>query len=208
MPRDEEKTARRLHILAVAQELFSNRTYENISMDLIAKTAGITKRTIYQYFPSKEALYFELALIHFRRIPHLFRRAIAGVKGGLKKIELLGSTIYNLINDSQDTFRVIKLVRELTHTGHLQIAEWQEIENATLSLFQGVMTEGQADGSIRSDIDPRSGALMFFFLISGFTQFMNDMGRRVLTDFDIPEDMFITTYLKFCHLTFAAKHQS
>lgn len=77
MPRDQEKTARRLHILAIAQQLYCDRDYEKISMDLIAKTAGLTKRTIYKYFPSKETLYFELALVHFRRIPHLFKTTIA-----------------------------------------------------------------------------------------------------------------------------------
>lgn len=112
------------------------------------------------------------------------------------------------MNEERDAFRVIKLVRELKQNGHLRIDEWQDIENSALALIQSIIVEGQTDGSIRADIDPRIGSLVFFFLIIGFTQFMNDMGRRVLIDFDMPEDLFITSYLKFCHLAFAAKHQS
>ena len=43
-------------IIEVARELFHKFGFKKVSMDEIAKEAGVTKKTIYRYFNSKEAL--------------------------------------------------------------------------------------------------------------------------------------------------------
>ena len=43
-------------ILAVAYRLFYRRGYGRVSMDAVAEAAGVTKRTVYQHFESKDAL--------------------------------------------------------------------------------------------------------------------------------------------------------
>jgi AcrR family transcriptional regulator len=43
-------------ILAVAYGLFYRRGYGRVSMDAVAEAAGVTKRTVYQHFESKDAL--------------------------------------------------------------------------------------------------------------------------------------------------------
>lgn len=48
---------RRSQLLALALDLFGDRSYEEISIDEIAKAAGISKGLLYHYFPSKRAFY-------------------------------------------------------------------------------------------------------------------------------------------------------
>ncbi len=48
---------RRAQLIAVAEELFQSRPYEDISIVDVARAAGITHGLIYHYFPSKEALF-------------------------------------------------------------------------------------------------------------------------------------------------------
>jgi AcrR family transcriptional regulator len=43
-------------ILAVAYRLFYRRGYGRVSIDAVAEAAGVTKRTVYQHFESKDAL--------------------------------------------------------------------------------------------------------------------------------------------------------
>ena len=43
-------------IIEVARELFHKFGFKKVSMDEIAREAGVTKKTIYRYFDSKEAL--------------------------------------------------------------------------------------------------------------------------------------------------------
>ena len=48
---------KRERILAAGLRLFANQTYQAVTMDRVAETAGVAKGTLYLYFPSKEALY-------------------------------------------------------------------------------------------------------------------------------------------------------
>ena len=48
---------KRERILAAGLRLFANQTYQAVTMDKVAETAGVAKGTLYLYFPSKEALY-------------------------------------------------------------------------------------------------------------------------------------------------------
>ena len=47
-------------MLAAAQRLFAEAGYEAVSMDLVAKTAGVSKATLYAHFDSKENLFAEI----------------------------------------------------------------------------------------------------------------------------------------------------
>jgi AcrR family transcriptional regulator len=47
-------------MLKAAQRLFSAAGYEGVSMDLVAKTAGVSKATLYAHFESKERLFAEI----------------------------------------------------------------------------------------------------------------------------------------------------
>lgn len=51
---DQQKTTA---ILAAAAEVFLERGYERTSMDLVAQAAGVARRTVYNQFESKEALF-------------------------------------------------------------------------------------------------------------------------------------------------------
>lgn len=53
----QERGARRVDdIVAAAAKLFGERGFEGTSMNAIAKAAGITIGSIYQYFPSRDAI--------------------------------------------------------------------------------------------------------------------------------------------------------
>ncbi|NNE20696.1 MAG: TetR/AcrR family transcriptional regulator [Myxococcales bacterium] len=51
---------RRQQLLDLGLELFGNQTYDDLSIDEIAKRAGISKGLLYHYFPSKRAYYVAL----------------------------------------------------------------------------------------------------------------------------------------------------
>ena len=47
-------------MLKAAQRLFAEAGYEAVSMDRVAKTAGVSKATLYAHFESKEKLFAEI----------------------------------------------------------------------------------------------------------------------------------------------------
>lgn len=51
--------ARRAQLLRLGLELFGSRSYDDVSIEDIAKAAGISKGLLYHYFPTKRAFYAE-----------------------------------------------------------------------------------------------------------------------------------------------------
>ena len=54
MPRDAEKTRKR--IVDAAARLFYGEGIRSVSMDAVAARAGLTKKSLYYHFPSKDHL--------------------------------------------------------------------------------------------------------------------------------------------------------
>jgi AcrR family transcriptional regulator len=50
----------RQQILAVALEIFAERSFHDVSVDDLAKAAGVSRATLYQYFESKDEIFAEL----------------------------------------------------------------------------------------------------------------------------------------------------
>ncbi len=62
-PRGTEET-RRQEMLAAAESLFLEQGFGAVSMEAVAKKAGISKKTIYAFVPTKEALFEEVMKAH------------------------------------------------------------------------------------------------------------------------------------------------
>ena len=56
-PKTRDKSKKRSAILEGAIDVFISTGYELASMDKIAETAGVSKRTVYNHFGSKENLF-------------------------------------------------------------------------------------------------------------------------------------------------------
>ena len=63
LPRRQlNRIARERAFLDAALQLFAAQGYSGTTMDQVAEAAGLTKPTLYQYFPSKEALFARMML--------------------------------------------------------------------------------------------------------------------------------------------------
>src|SRR5579871_4236367 len=52
-----ETDARRAQLLVLARRVFSDRSYDEVSIDDLAREAKISKGLLYHYFPTKRDLY-------------------------------------------------------------------------------------------------------------------------------------------------------
>ena len=60
--------ARRTQLLELGLELFADGTYDELSIDAIARAAGISKGLLYHYFPSKRDYYVETVRLAAARL--------------------------------------------------------------------------------------------------------------------------------------------
>jgi TetR/AcrR family transcriptional regulator of autoinduction and epiphytic fitness len=66
-PLSEKK---RISIINQAAKLFLNKGFGAISMDEISLAAGVSKRTLYNHFPTKKILFCEIVKIEWRKIKY------------------------------------------------------------------------------------------------------------------------------------------
>lgn len=66
--KEYKKKLKQLSIIEAAKDLFLQKRYNAITVDEIAKLAGLTKKTMYSYFPSKLALYIHIFEDHLQKL--------------------------------------------------------------------------------------------------------------------------------------------
>ena len=60
LKKEYNRKMKQLAIMQAAEETFFKKPYRAITVNEIARKAGVTKRTLYSYFPSKLALFFQM----------------------------------------------------------------------------------------------------------------------------------------------------
>ena len=72
--KERDKSKKRGAIMGAAERVFISAGYEQASMDTISEEAGVSKRTVYNHFGSKEKLFeaMILELLEDRRVPDVY----------------------------------------------------------------------------------------------------------------------------------------
>lgn len=97
---------KRAAILDAAIAEFRANGFDVTSMDAIAETAGVSKRTVYNHFPSKEALFAEILM-------HLWKASFAGVDLAYRRDRPLAEQLTDLLRQK---------LRMLADDNHLDLA--------------------------------------------------------------------------------------
>jgi AcrR family transcriptional regulator len=80
---------RRAQLLELAKRAFSDRSYDDVSIDDLARIAGISKGLLYHYFPTKRDLY----VAGLREISDELVAAVTGVSGDLPPVDLIRHSV-------------------------------------------------------------------------------------------------------------------
>jgi AcrR family transcriptional regulator len=138
--RPEDKADRRRDILTAAAALFSERPFADLTMAEVAARAGLAKGSLFNYFPTKEALFLALldeelgawlAVVDGelerpgpgpmtpRRVARLFHRTIVERRAFVRLLALLSTVLeHNLPLEAVVAFKTT-LLQRLLKTGAL-----------------------------------------------------------------------------------------
>ncbi|HEY4253666.1 MAG TPA: TetR/AcrR family transcriptional regulator [Roseomonas sp.] len=158
----------KLHaVLRAAGELFLAEGYAAVSMDMVAKKAGVSKATLYAHMPSKEALFGEVVARRCNEMTTGITR-VAGhdlpLRDAMQRLGRYWLT-FVLSPESLSVFRTV-------------LAEGVRFPDLARSFYEGGparskahirewMAEEQRRGRLRADLDPRLAASQFIALIRG-----------------------------------------
>jgi len=115
--REREKNQRIQSIIESAKKLFFSKGYLKTTMDEIALGAEISKPTIYQYFKTKDDLFFSLMIPVIedigRELEKVERALSKGkIKDGADMISRIFAALYHCYETLPETFRIVQLFQQ------------------------------------------------------------------------------------------------
>ena len=172
--RNEMKNNIKELIIEKAKDLFFSYGLKSVSMDDIAKKAGVSKRTIYEFIEDKNELVNEIVQNLMRSYGKLFRSSQSPAEDAINEA----------IKQDDELLEIWTKIRpgfffELKRT-FPEISE--QLEQYKLFILKGIIVNlrrGKEEGNYRADID--------IALVSDlrFHQLMNVMTPKLLTSHEI-----------------------
>ncbi|CQD06459.1 TetR family transcriptional regulator [Mycobacterium lentiflavum] len=139
------------HITDVAIALFTARGFAEVSVDDVAQAAGISRRTLFRYYASKNAILwgdFDSHLAHLRELLDTVGPRVP--LGDALRAALLA---FNTFDDSETVqhrqrMRVILQTAELQAYSMTMYAGWREVIAAFVAQRSGAMTTDLAPQTV------------------------------------------------------------
>ena len=152
------KDARPAEIVEAALEVFAERGFSAARLDDVAARAGISKGTLYLYFPSKEELF--KAVVRQALLPNLARveRLLREHPGpAAAQVELMIGQIGALLQNTRIGAIPKLIIAESGNFPELARFYLEEVIQRGLGLFATVLERGIASGELRA-VDVGHGA--------------------------------------------------
>lgn len=146
------RLVRRGRMLEAASAVFAEKGFETTSMDDIAHAAGMTKPTLYRYFPSKEALFEAVFVEALDGLVAAIDRAMAEHPGPVARIEAIIHAIVPTFREHLGSLRSMSGVSAHVERDRRQI--FRERREAIEIRLADVVAEGITKG-LFFDVDPR-----------------------------------------------------
>ncbi len=153
----------RQRILGAAEERFRTQGYQRVCMDDLAADLGMSKKTIYKYFPRKDLLMLAIARQAMTTIERQVGEVVNSDRSFIDKITMILPLI------GRQYVRLTRTLRsDLTRYAP---TIWKEIETfrrlqATTKVYP-LLKSAREEGVLRADISPELFFLLFLTAVEG-----------------------------------------
>jgi AcrR family transcriptional regulator len=159
-----ETEVRREQIVEAALGLIAAHGVRQVSVAALARRVGVVPSALYRHFKSKEEILQAALQLVRRRVGESLREICQRTPNALERLELLLRSVIRMVRELQAMPRIV--FSEGMTSGHPERkAQVYEILKGLLAEIEGIMRQGQERGEIRSDLDPRALAVMFWGMI-------------------------------------------
>ena len=175
----EKKVVKQAFIIEKAREIFLDKGLINTVMDDIAAKVGLTRRSLYRYFESKEDLAYETTTQLLTEWNDYHIKVFGNLKGsGLSRLETF---LYHLIDYMTKRRDVMKYLGEFdfffkdgqsNRPSSVSKKRFDSIILESDQLFKQLIAIGMEDGSIKKDIN-------IDLMVTTISQVLWGFGQRI-----------------------------
>ena len=160
MVRGRRKRASKKLIIEAAADLFSRKGFSGTRIDEIAERAGIGKGTIYDYFKSKEDLFFAVFEWFTGKIGEAATVNISALGGAAsERLMALNDSLVGSWGDIRDMFSLFFEFWAASASSNMQDRfkeSFRRIYGDFRNIVSSLIVEGIAMGEFSADVDPDS----------------------------------------------------
>ena len=150
-------------ILAAAGVVMLRDGIASVTLDAVAREAGMSKTGLYYYFASKEALVFELVFALWERQGERIQDAVAAVDTGQAALAAIIRSTVEGFAPQMDDFRLAYLLSQVSNPSGLQVspAQFKRIRPINDLLLGGAVRKLSGNGQT-AVVEPRLLAFLAF----------------------------------------------
>ncbi len=184
-----DKVQKRKDIALSCKKLFIQKHINNVTISEVAKTAGIGKGSVYDYFKNKEDIVFEIVNILMQEHNEAKKQKIQQVKTTKEKIKIFYDFFY-----SEEDAELRELYKQFISISLVNPQEEMlkfntECISAYFSWFCEILQEGVEKGELKPEaIELARGMFVFgegVFISSSITNTIDDLQKEITTYLDL-----------------------
>lgn len=137
-------------ILAAAEECFARYGFNKTSMEDIARTAGLSRRSVYRHFPDKAALFNEVAAARARIFLEEIVRRTAELEGLSAQIEEVARLTNRFVRE--DPISAALRLADPDSLARMVSTEARELISMAMDAIVPLIETARDTGEVRADL--------------------------------------------------------
>ncbi len=159
------KVGKQENIIVASRELFTKYSFDKVSMDEIAKKAGVTKKTIYSYFKDKQEIFMYFISEELERMKKKIDQIEKKKEPFLEKIT---ESLKDILSVSKDNQLLTHLIREKENENFHHQDFFKVYEDKIISYLEEKIKEEIEKGNIK-EVDANLTAFLIYKMIYSLT---------------------------------------
>ena len=141
------KQQKREKIINAAAELFSHKNYHEVMMDDVARLISVAKGTVYNYFTSKEDLYFSIMQVRMEKLISSLKEKIESEESSIDSLRSFTTHLYMFMMKYQNFFLIYQ--KESLNDDNNLSANLAALEKQLVKILSNIVIRGKAEGVFR-----------------------------------------------------------
>jgi uroporphyrinogen-III synthase/AcrR family transcriptional regulator len=144
---ENKKDLKREKIIESASVLFSRKSYHEVMMEDVAKLSSIAKGTVYNYFSSKEELYFSIMRLRMQKLILSLKEKIKDESSSIESLHSFIVHLYMFMMKYQNFFLMYR--KESLKAEHELCSELVELEKELKNILADIICSGKSEKLFR-----------------------------------------------------------
>lgn len=178
-------------IMQAAERLFTSRRFHELTMDDVAREAGVGKGTIYRYFRDKDDLFFRITTSGFDELCDLLHRKVPDDASFPEQLLAACRQISRFFERRRQLSRMMQSEEGRMSWCSGQLHErWMEHRKRLVEAVADLVQKGVCEGQVRGDIPPVVLANFLLGMLRTRGQDMCDM-PQAMRQHEVVVELFV-----------------